>query len=186
MESDKMDMPTNVKVKNKSAYIYCLTALLFVATVSGAGAYSWRDSQANAQKNNDSINIKSLKTEITKIKSEAVIAAQLNVMSRSYGDIAKIVADAYNSDFGHYPILTTDFKTKDGIIALPEGIGSSVKDPVFNDNGLTTFKWEYSGPANAPTGGRITTWDFAKSKVSDTAIYVGTATAKSIFITPTS
>lgn len=196
MESDKIPtspvvqpMPNynqanNMTLKNSSSIsTYLLIALSLLVLASGVGAYLWRDSQANTQKNKDSVSMKTLAAEVAKVKSEAAIAAQLNVMTRGYGDIAKIVADAYNSDFGHYPILTTDFKTKDGIIALPAGVKPSIKDPSVA-NGYTTFKWEYSGSANAPTGGRITVWDYAKNKISDTIIYVGTATVKSTFTTP--
>lgn len=185
------NQPVKSNLKNKShiyhIYInkYLSIYLVLIAIVSGVGAYFWRDSQANSQKSSDSIKIKTLEAEVAKVKSEAAIAAELNVMTRSYGDVAKTVADAYNSDFNHYPILTTDFKTKDGIIALPTGVRPSINDPVVAV-GYVTFKWEYTGPAKTPTGGRITIWDFAKNKISDSVIYVGTANSKSTFITPTS
>lgn len=167
--------------KQKTMVKKFLPIVLAVLLLASIGIIVWQTVQTNDQ----NAKIKTLEAEVAKVKAEAATAANQNAMLHSYGQVAKSVADAYNTDFGHYPILTTDFKTKDGIIALPVGVTASIKDPVATLTTMT-FKWEYTGPAAAPTGGRITYWDLGKNKISDNIIYVGTATSKSTFVTPTS
>lgn len=160
--------------------------VVIVLVVSGVVAYVWRDAQANNQKKDDDAKIKVLSDKITTLEKAAKVTSQQEVMLHSYGDLVKNVAEAYNTNKGHYPIFTTDFMSGSNTLQLPPGVAPSIINPSPSTDGVITFKWEYTGPAAAPTGGRITYWDFANNKVSDNAIYVGTATAKSVFITPAS
>ena len=160
--------------------------IIIVLAMGGIVAYIWRDTQANNQKKDDAAKIKVLGDKITTLEKAAKVTAQQEVMLHSYGDLVKNVAEAYNTNKGHYPILATDFISGNNTLQLPPGVAPSIIDPSPSTNGVITFKWEYTGPASAPTGGRITYWDFANNKVSDNPIYVGTATAKSIFVTPAS
>lgn len=160
--------------------------VIIVLIVSGVAAYIWRDAQANNQKKDDDAKIKVLGDKITTLEKAAKVTAQQEVMLHSYGDLVKNVAESYNTNKGHYPILAADFISGNNTLQLPPGVAPSIIDPSPSTNGVITFRWEYTGPASAPTGGRITYWDFANNKVSDNPIYVGTATAKSVFVTPAS
>lgn len=187
----------NVKIIfNKLLY----PAIILVLIVGGVGMYLWRDSQANHQKNEDATIIITLESKITELNTTiglfsintqagqnliqqfSNITASANSQTALYNaQSAQSVADAYCANIGHYPSSTSDFIT--GSIPLPSSINPSISAPTVN-NGLTTFRWEYTGAMAAPTGGRITYWDFSTGSVSKNIIYVGSATSSSLFNTP--
>ena len=114
----------------------------------------------------------------TKAKTNAV----------SVQKVAEALAAAGSSDggLGRYPTTTAEFSGST-VSKLPNGItlivgastnitaGSSTSD---KENGVD---YEYKGSVSAPTGAKITYWDFTTGALSTTVIYLGDAKSGDTF-----
>lgn len=172
--------------------------LVMVIVATGTCYYLWQKDQANIKQDqaiaqakiisdkaaeqkkaseesiNNTVPLSDFVGSGTAVKARSA-KAQSNAVS------ARSVAEIMNVEIGYYPRTTTDFMT----YKIPADIISSISDPT-DANGQTTFRWEYIGPLSAPTGGRITYWDYMTNAISTNIYYVGTATTESKFITPAS
>jgi uncharacterized protein (UPF0333 family) len=176
--------------KHNMALKVSLSALVVLLAAGGVVLYLWRDAQMSRQKTDDALKVSQLDASTAAATKQIAdsqkssgsskadtVRAQTNAMS-----VSKI-AEVVNANGDHYPILTSDFLTPNAV--LPKGI--TVTAGALNvNNGLLTVRWEYSGKATAPTGGRVTYWDFTTTAVATEVIYVGDATASSTFVTPKS
>lgn len=185
--------------KNKSRLPKIMIGLLIVIIVAtGTCLYLWQNNQTNIKKNADiaQTKINEEKAAEQKKASESSVDNTIplsdfvgsgtavkarNAKAQSNAEIAKTVAEMMNTEKGYYPRTISDFISG----KLPSDIIPSVTNPTA-ENGLTTFRWEYSGPLSAPTGGRITYWDFTTNAISTTVFYVGSANSDSKFVTPES
>jgi hypothetical protein len=173
--------------KNKHLLKYVIVGLLILLIAGGIGVYLWLSGSAKNQKNADDTTKSNQSDKTTTpnnnvlsnlIRSDAAVKSR-STKARANAEMAKSVAEIINVENGYFPRTTTDFIPG----KLPEGITPSLSDPT-EKNGLTTFRWEYTGPPTAPTGGRITYWDFTTSAISANVVYVGIAKSDSKFITP--
>lgn len=183
--------------KNKSRLPKIMIGLLIVIVVAtGTSLYLWQNNQTNIKKNEDIATAKKIEEKAAEQKkaSEASVDNTIplsdfvdsgtavrarSTKAQSNAVKAMTVAEMINAEKGYYPRTTSDYLSG----KLPSGVIPSISNPTA-ENGLTTFRWEYSGPLSAPTGGRITYWDFTTNAISTTVFYVGSANSDSKFITP--
>jgi len=185
--------------KNKRRLPKIMIGLLIVIVVAtGTSLYLWQNDQVNIKKNADIATAKKNEEKAAEQKkaSESSINNTIplsdyvgsgtavrarSAKAQSNAETARTVTEMMNAEKGYYPRTTSDYLSG----KLPSDIIPSVSNPTV-DNGLTTFRWEYSGPLSAPTGGRITYWDYTTNAISTTVFYVGSANSDSKFVTPES
>ena len=172
--------------------------LIVIIVATGTYLYLWQNDQANIKKNEDIAKAKIISdkaAEQKKVSGESInntiplsdfVGSGTAVKARSAkaqsnAVAARSVAEIMNVEIGYYPRTTTDFVS----YKLAADIIPLISDPT-EDNGQTTFRWEYIGPSSAPTGGRITYWDFTTNAISINVYYVGAATSDSKFVIPAS
>ena len=196
--SDSSEPISKVVINHKNRFIKIIIGLLvMIITATGTCFYLWQNNQANIKQEQEIAQAKIISDKAAEQKKAseesinntvplsdfvgsgtAVKARSTKAQSNAVS--ARSVAEVMNVETGYYPRTTIDFVS----YKLPADIIPSVSDPT-EDNGQTTFRWEYIGTPSAPTGGRITYWDFATNAISTNVYYVGTATPESKFITPT-
>jgi len=173
-------------------------SLIVIIIATGTSLYLWQNEQSNIKKNAEIANAKKAKESAAEkkkasdssinntiplsdfVRSDAAVKAR-STQAQSNAETARSVAEMMNAEIGYYPKTTADFVSR----KLPSGIVPSISNPNY-ENGLTTFRWEYTGPSSAPTGGRITYWDFTTNAISTNVFYVGVGNSDSKFVTPAS
>ena len=183
-------MTTSTRIPDGSHPIKIIVGLLVVIIIaSGTCFYLWHNDQANIKKNAEiaaekkKVSASTLNNTIplaNYVRSDAAGKAR-SAKAQSNAETARSVAEMVNASSGYYPRTRSDFESG----KLPSGIIPSVANPTY-ENGLTTFRWEYIGPSTAPSGGRITYWDFTTNTISTNVFYVGAANSSSKFVTPES
>lgn len=179
------------KPSNKSSNMIIIVSAIVVLAIIGGGVYVWQDFQADISKRSDETKRKSLEQQLKNVETNPIVTQVVhNPTSRAdtakalaNATVAQNVAEIYASENGHYPTFTTDFINGTEIVKLPSDIIPSISNPTAG-NGKTTFRWEYVGDASAPTGGRITYWDYVNDNISTNIIYLGTGVPGATFVTP--
>ncbi len=197
--SDSSEPMAPIVSNHKSRLIKIIIGPIIVTIVAtGTYLYLWQNDQANIKKNQEIAKAKIISdkaAEQKKASGESInntiplsdfVGSGTAVKARSAkaqsnAVAARSVAEIMNVEIGYYPRTTTDFVS----YKLAADIIPLISDPT-EDNGQTTFRWEYIGPSLAPTGGRITYWDYTTNAISANVYYVGTATSESKFVIPAS
>jgi len=138
---------------------------------------------------------------ITIVSYVGITARANTTKALSNAQSAQNVAEIFNADNGYYPATAAAFATGStsaklptAITVVPEwgGTGAAFDAgtvPFTSSDGGTKVGYSCLAASTAcanATGGRITFWDFSTSARSTTIIYLGAATASSVFFKPAS
>jgi len=139
---------------------------------------------------------------ITIVSYTGITTKANNSKSQNNAQTALSVAETYFADNasptpGYYPATVTQFMTGGTIAKIPSGMtilvgsaGTSGTQFATTDltaaNGGSSIGWACTSAAGCASalGGRITYWDFTTNARSTTVLYVGNATATSVFYAP--
>jgi hypothetical protein len=119
-----------------------------------------------------------LTTTISNSTSGSTVAAN----ARTVQQIAESFNANSTSQNSQYPTKISDFSSIT-YAPLPSGITVSGTNPTAA-NGKTTIGYQYDNFTSTGSGGRITFWDYSTNALTTNPLYVGDATAQSIFIVP--
>ncbi len=138
---------------------------------------------------------------ITIVAYNGVTTSARSSKAKQNAQNVQSVAEAFNAENGRYPGTIAQLSTGGTAAKIPSGMtvligpagaasgwgeatfSSGITVPLTATNGEDNVTYSIAGTAAASTGGVIAYWDFGAASALN-YIYVGTATAATVFVAP--